>query len=382
MYNIHNHYFNIYDFLKSIIACPKLIYLHPFGSSGIENIETFDVLNSNDTDPVFLCYDQEPLIQGYNDKLFQYIRYENFKRPLILLNTELDSEPKEYFLNKFRMIDSYAFFHIFAAHDWYRGYRYSLAIRPVAERTVNKAYIAFNRLTGSARIYRSMLVAELAKKDLLKHGHVSYSHICPDHGHYRDNLPEATSRYGVSPEYVQSTVNILDTLDHPLRIDHVDKDAIPNHSMVLSAVPECMESLVYVVTETCFWEKKKHLTEKIFKPIILRMPFILVGCANNLEYLKSYGFKTFDRWFDESYDSIEDPIERIQAVTKVLEDLSRKSNDELTSMLREMQEVLDYNYNLFNSREFLDKAWEELTTNLRNAIKSVPNVSYSTYARE
>lgn len=382
MYNIHNHYFNIYDFLKRIIACPKLIYLHPFGSSGIENIETFDVQNSNDIDPVFICYDQEPLLEGYNDKLFQYIRYGNLKRPIILLNTELDSEPKEYFLKKFRMIDAYCFFHIFAAHDWYRGYRYSSAITPIENRTVKKAFISFNRLTGSARIYRSILVAELAKNNLLDKGFVSYSHVCPDHGHYRDNLPEATSRYGVNKEYINETISVLDQLPHPLRIDHVDKDAIPNHSMMLSAVPECMESLLYIVTETCFWEKKKHLTEKIFKPVILRMPFVLVGCANNLAYLRSYGFKTFGQWIDESYDSIEDPIERIKAVVKVIDGLSSKTDKELNIMLQEMKDVLEHNYQLFNSQEFLDHAWDELTTNLTNAISSVPSLPYSTDVRE
>lgn len=349
-----------------------MIYLYPFGASAIENIEGFDVENSNDTDPVFFCYDQEPLLPGYNDELFQYVRYEFLKRPIVLLNTEQDSEAKEYFLKKYRMIDAYSFFHIFAAHDWYRGYRYSSSITPIAERKLKKTYISFNRLTGSARIYRSMLVAELAKANLLEDGHVSYSHICPDHGHYHNNLPDAYGRYGVSHEYIKSTIDTLDTLQHPLRIDHHDKDEIPNHSMVLSAVPECMESFLYVVTETCFWEKKKHLTEKVFKPIILRMPFVLVGCAHNLKYLRSYGFKTFDRWIDESYDDIENPIERLQAVTKVIGELAALNLSDLEQMLHEMEEVLEHNYNLFNSQEFLDYAWEELKSNLAAAIAACP----------
>ena len=347
-----------------------MIYLYPFGASSIENIEGFDVTRSNDRDPIVFCYDQEPLLPGFNDELFQYLRYKFLNRPIILLNTEQDSEAKEYFLKKYRMIDAYCFFHVFAAHDWYRGYRYDANITPVTERQLNKAYISFNRLTGSARIYRSMLVAELAKANLLEHGHVSYSHICPDHGHYHNNLPDAYGRYGVSHEYIQSTIDTLDTLSHPLRIDHIEENEIPNHSMVLSAVPECMESFLYVVTETCFWEKKKHLTEKIFKPVILRMPFVLVGCACNLAYLKSYGFKTFDRWIDESYDYIENPIERLQAVVKVLEYIASLNLADLTDMLHEMEPVLEHNYNLFNSQEFLDSAWEELKTNLKQAIVS------------
>jgi hypothetical protein len=99
---------------------------------------------------------------------------------------------------------------------------------------------------------------------------------------------------------------------------------------------------------------------------------VLLGCAYNLEYLKSYGFKTFDRWWPESYDCIQDPVERIKAVTKVVEYVCEKSNDELAQMLLEMEEVLDHNYRLFNSKQFLDTAWDELLHNLTTAIKSAP----------
>jgi hypothetical protein len=238
---------------------------------------------------------------------------------------------------------------------------------------VQKKFISFNRLTGSARVYRSMLVAELAKHNLLNEGYVSYSDTCPDHGHYSKTVLDSVTKFGVDPEYAQETIKQLDKINFPLRIDYHDRDEIPNHSMVLSAVPECMASFVYVVTETCFWEKKKHLTEKIFKPIILKQPFMLVGCAHNLAYLKSYGFKTFERWIDESYDDIEDPVLRLQAVVKELDSLSALSNEQLTNMLHEMEEVLEYNFNLFNSKEFLDHAWEELKSNLTAAIAACPS---------
>jgi hypothetical protein len=129
-----------------------------------------------------------------------------------------------------------------------------------------------------------------------------------------------------------------------------------------------MESFVYLVTETCFFDKKLHLTEKVFKPIVSKQPFLLLGCANNLQYLKSYGFKTFNRWWDENYDAIEDPLTRLKVVVNILKGICEKSNDELEQMLLDMQEVLEYNYNWFYSKEFLDLVWNELTTNLQAAI--------------
>lgn len=374
MYNIHSHYFNLFSFAQTILTHPRLEYLYPFGASSVENIELLDTQNSLDRDPIIFCYDQEPLIPGYNDTLFLKVSMyaKNLQRPVILVTTERDSEALKYFVDKYNFIPCYCFFHIFAAHDWYRGYQYDSKIISVNQRTVKKKFITFNRLTGSARVYRSLFVGELAKRNLLEHGYVSYSDTCPEHGHYHTTLDYAVTEYGVDATYVKEIKYELDQLAHPLRIDHKEKSAIPNHSMVLSAVTECMESFVYVVTETCFWETKCHLTEKAFKPIILRQPFILLGCAYNLEYLKSYGFKTFDRWFDESYDKITDPIKRLQAVADVLKSICSRSEEELTTMLHEMEEVLEYNYQLFNSREFLDRAWNELTHNLQQAIESAP----------
>lgn len=353
-----------------------VVYLHPFGTSNVENIENLSLGLGRKQGPILFCYDQEPLIPGYNEPLFQHIRdtFGRNGRPVILLNTEQNSEAKNYFLEKFNFYDAYSFFHIFAAHDWFRGYRYYPDLIPLEDRTINKAFISFNRLTGNARSYRSFFVGELQKHNLLERGHVSYSDNCPEHGHYTEGLKFAKQNYGVSVEQVNETKQLLDSISFPLRIDFKNKESIPNGSMQISAVNECMESFLYVVTETCFWDKKQHLTEKIFKPIITQQPFVLLGCAHNLEYIKQYGFKTFDNWWDESYDNIEDPIERIKAVTKIVKDISSKTNDELKSMLLEMKPVLEHNYKLFNSQEFLDMGWNELTTNLTKAINDAyPN---------
>lgn len=45
------------------------------------------------------------------------------------------------------------------------------------------------------------------------------------------------------------------------------------------------------------------ITEKTFKPIAYRHPFLIQACTGTLEYIKSLGFVTFDNIFDESYDT-------------------------------------------------------------------------------
>lgn len=384
MYNIHSHYFNLFSFLQTIIAQPRLEYLYPFGASALENVEILDTPDSLDRDPIVVCYDQEPLYKDYNDFLFGCIarKARVLQRPVILVTTERDSDALNYFVERYNFIPCYGFFHIFAAHDWFRGYQFDSKILPVSKRTIKKRYITFNRLTGNARVYRSLFVGELAKRNLINNGHVSYSDVCPEHGHYHTALSYAVTKYKLDPSYINQIKYQLDQLAYPLRIDSANDDAIPNHSMILSAVDQCMESFLHVVTETCFWDRKCHLTEKIFKPIILRQPFVLLGCAHNLEYLKSYGFKTFDRWWDESYDHIEDPIARLQAVADIIEYVSSLTLGQLTNMLHEMEPVVEHNFKLFNSPDFLNSAWQELVTNLKHAVESAPVLQQYNIPRE
>ena len=45
-------------------------------------------------------------------------------------------------------------------------------------------------------------------------------------------------------------------------------------------------------------------------------PFIMVGPTRNLEYMKRWGFMTFDQWFDESYDKEHDHSKRMEKKTQ------------------------------------------------------------------
>ena len=371
MYNINSHYENIYNFLSTIISQPRVLYLHPFGATQPENIESLSANMSSTSKveaPMFIFYDQEPIYGEFNFTLFDYIR-DNIAGPHVLVTTEKESDGVKLIQEKYGWTVIYYFHHVFAAHDWFRGYEFDSNLIPPTERKIRKKYISFNRLTSSSRVYRSLLISELYKHGLLEHGYVSYNDICPENGHnFVRNLSDARDSGLISQEVWLETVGNIAKSPLPLRIDYKDKGSIPNHSFILSAVPETQESFVYVVTETCYWERKCHLTEKIFKPIVSRMPFILVGCAFNLEYLKSYGFKTFDKWWNEDYDFITDPLERMKAIGNLLKSICSRSNEELEQMLCEMQPVLDHNYNLFYSKEFIGGAWKELTDGLTKSI--------------
>jgi hypothetical protein len=374
MYNLSSHYENIFQHLQTIITDPRVVYLHPFGSTLPENLE----FRRNDEDadrfrgPMFIFYDQEPLDLEYNRPVFDRIAGLE-QKPFILVSTERDSDEAERICKEFPFIHISYFFHIFAAHDWFRGHQMLPGIQLPHERTLEKTYISFNRLTSNRRIYRSLLVNELYKNNLLDSGYVSYSHHCPDDGAFDDNLRRGVPEYEFDSAYIEQAIANIKQIPE-LRIDFPGQN-IPNQSMLLSPMDQLMESFIFLVTETCFFQTKTHLTEKIFKPIVLRMPFILAGCAYNLAYLRSYGFRTFSDYWDESYDAVEDPVLRIEAITQVIKTISSLTLKQQKDMLLDMQPILEHNYQLFNDPAFIRREWDHLIDSIKaidRAFQRIP----------
>jgi hypothetical protein len=103
------------------------------------------------------------------------------------------------------------------------------------------------------------------------------------------------------------------------------------------------DSFCAVVNETRFAQPMPNVSEKTIWPIYYKMPVIVVGAAGSLEYLKSLGFKTFDCWWDESYDQEADHQARLKKIFTVIDYINSKSIEDLKIIYSEMQDVLEHN---------------------------------------
>ena len=352
----------------------------PYGSTQPENIEKLSIemgTYSGQRGPLFLFYDQEPILGNFNYELLDHVQ-NNFMggNKFILVTTERDSDAVDQIQQKYGCATVYYFHHVFASHDWFRGVKYDARLVAPSKRHILKKYISFNRLTSSKRVYRSLLISELYQRGLLDQGYVSYNDSCPDGGTYQQNLQQAVTDQLIDQGTAALAINNIGKINLPLRIDYQDQTFIPNHSFVLSAVEQSQHSFCYLVTETCYWDRKSHLTEKTFKAIVSQMPFVIAGPAHSLKYLRSYGFQTFGQWIDESYDDVEDPVLRMQAIGDTMTKICNYSLHELERMLSDMQAVLEHNYNLFYSQQFVDHCWQELTNNLSQTVAQINSLIY------
>jgi hypothetical protein len=208
------------------------------------------------------------------------------------------------------------------------------------------------------------LVANLIEHNLVDKGYVSFF-LKDQYGHWTDAVNDPHSLLDARAKLKIN--NTLPALTDPLIIDV----ETPNGNLSANVqLKDLTKAFWHVITETIYFQEKLHLTEKTFKPIVAKRPFILVGAPGNLAYLKSYGFKTFDRWIDESYDQETDNFLRIEKITMELKKLCELSPTELRKMHQEMKEVLEFNYQHFYT-DFKKIIVDELVDNFMSILNVI-----------
>jgi hypothetical protein len=128
---------------------------------------------------------------------------------------------------------------------------------------------------------------------------------------------------------------------------------------------------IEVVLETLFDDERLHLTEKTLRPIACGQPFILLATAGSLEYLQRYGFKTFNNIWNEEYDLIQDPAERLNSIVELMHEIANWDTATCKLKLVQAQEVAEYNKQYFFSQKFFTLVDNELRQNLFNALAEV-----------
>jgi hypothetical protein len=363
MISVENFYWVLYENLLKP-AGVDCWYYFPFGTTqNLSNVGVFSEWHPMYEHHALFHFDQEPIISTSLGKHYDghlSLSCSHRTKILKLLANSEHSLIKKQICRERSMADWYYFFHGFAAHDWFRDARY-LPDHPAPK----KVFCSFNHLTDRLRSYRMALTARLAEKRLLDYADISFhatrktcqEEICSTISKLSDR-----SKQAIQTQLIDSGLTL------PIILDHAEIDGSFSARFGREEYRIWQNSFWHVVNETVFYDPKLHLTEKIFKPIVSCRPFILVAAPGNLNYLKSYGFKTFDRWIDESYDDIHDVDLRLDAVVKNLEYLCNLSYTQLNSMLCDMTDVLVYNKNHFFN-QFQHLIVDELVDNFDGCVK-------------
>ena len=349
--------------VKNNLPNTAIYYHDTFGSSDPDSIlcRSFSKAAKDETSFIYF-FDQEPLILDYHQSTFDSMDARNIepggsrKRGVIVVS-ETASDNVDYICKQRNLQPFYYFFHGWAALDWYRGYDRTFLITPWQQRTIKKTFFSANRIIGGLRQHRVLMLYHFQKLGLM-HNWISASAICPaENAHIKDIALHYSSEY-------PDMVDVVGSMDLPRLFPGEDTPRMS--SCWLDQFDLCAESLVYHVTETVYTGRKLQLTEKTFKPIALGMPFVLTATAGSLEYLRSYGFKTFGEFWDESYDLETNDFVRAEKVAAVLKKLDMLSDAERQQLFEACWPVIEHNWNWFYQGQFESVLWAELSGMLQS----------------
>ena len=117
------------------------------------------------------------------------------------------------------------------------------------------------------------------------------------------------------------------------------------------------QTKISIITETSMGSECMRITEKTAKPLSLGHPFVIVGPMQSVRMARSMGFSVFDDFIDHSYDTINDPSDRL-----------KRSIQSASCFVRQMQEnkinlkelVSHVRHNIyFAAAGFYDFYWDQ-----------------------
>jgi hypothetical protein len=215
----------------------------------------------------------------------------------------------------------------------------------------HKKFLNFNRRW---RLHRPFLVALLHSKKLLDYGYVSLGPCeAKDNWDYRWN--ELISYF----QNDQSILNLLQSCEDVKELPPLFLDTEELHiNRAVSTVDTNQyyeNSYFSVVSETTFFTKYNYnsfrfLSEKAFKPIAMKHPFILVSVPHSLEIFKIMGYKTFSPIINESYDLELDDGKRMLMILDEIDRLSKFNKQERANFILQCQDICQYNYKMLLSK--------------------------------
>lgn len=347
---------NFYSYLQSCygreIHHNITLYKHSQnGSKDIRELRPYGEVPDDETGKYFfqkgamILHDQEPFLKDYlNTYRLERYQANNFD------STWMEMSDKELFHQKFRswnwpifchseknsddikwlenigVITCHYLWHGLIARDWFRHWKHHPTIKKF-QMSWNKRFLLYARGKDGTRSYRVRLLESL--KDI------------KDSIHY----------------------------------DWQQQLSIPSHYSAHIDVDDVAEGAIQIVAETIFDQNKIHATEKVFKPMVMKQPFLVFAGPGTLEYLRSYGFKTFSHLWDESYDLESNHDKRFAMLIDQIKKLNQLSEQDFKKIMEDCQDVIEHNHQHFYSELFETIMLNELHQNIDLAIKHQQDLS-------
>ena len=236
---------------------------------------------------------------------------------------------------------------------------------PSHPRVKPKKFVCFNRMT---RWHRVQILSYCLANDLVDDAFYSFDMNTVDTGYELKELWNLDNVSKFDGGYLNSWLakwpwaNAIYKNWHrfPLELNRTIERENP--------VELCTDDIVYhtdsyfsVVCETTFHKSlgepgtptsMSHtdgvfVSEKVYKPIAYKHPFIVASTPGYLAQIRAIGYKTFHPFIDESYDEIENDHDRMIAICNEIGKLCALSDQDMCIFLRNIRPIVEHNLECF-----------------------------------
>jgi hypothetical protein len=197
--------------------------------------------------------------------------------------------------------------------------------------------------------HRIGLAAEMQSK----HNDVSMINFRSNpHDTDQQQLFEVQQLFEQAPQSMEKFCQVSNTW--PLQVESTDCYTVGNTTNAHTDQLANFYSNFFIdlVAETWTQGRCFFPTEKTIRPMLLKKPMIVMGSRDYLDYLHQMGFRTFNDFWDETYDGFEGK-ERYKRILQLVDSLAKKSKSELTEIYQSIQHILDHNHNLLMNQSYL-----------------------------
>jgi hypothetical protein len=213
-----------------------------------------------------------------------------------------------------------------------------------------KKFLCFNKVEREQRI---RLLERMLEKKYVELGYYSFeSSESNKIDSLIDNLrPDLFPNIKANKHLFPLRLNITEQRSNPVNIIPEDLDYFRNSYFSI-----VNETLFYGVnsssTVSLFHQPNAEyssvfFSEKTFKCLAVKHPFIIFGRPGLIKGLHQLGFKTFSPFFSEIYDDIIDDDERFNAICSEIDRLINLGDGEWLNILKNIEPILEHNYKLF-----------------------------------
>lgn len=368
--------------LKVVPNTPFCVFIGNQSISELEqtlhNLETIDFLNLEGLD-IYLI---EPICSYLDNNKYRFTFYDEFIAEEALTNIkskEFDSILKYVLQNNLKKVTVHTgdyradkFYDIYKSHFkiicddlflktcYETGYEKEF-LNPVFDKkfiNLNWRYTKHRHLVAG---YLTNFSCRLSWYYKMLPQHI-FNNVYFSIENFKEEFPVQFNnlKIGLDTLYNNSPYNVDLNIDTATLVDENFFVLYPKNEQYISTpnndswrnhlIPFYRECFCDVITETRFAQPTGNFSEKVYQSIFFLKPFILVAPPYTLEYIRSQGFKTFENFWDETYDTEEDHGRRLGKIFGTIDYINSFTINQLKEMYVNMKEILEYNQKLLLSK--------------------------------